>query len=347
MADHLDAPGLTSPDGDARIDITDIYAFQKPGDADKSILVYNVNPVAPSFADSFRHGAAYDLFVDTDGDASPDILFRTRFSPFVDGAQSANVYRYDLSGPRGSRAPSSAQRIVNALLRAEEFGVTLSLDPDEELGADLVIQGASVGFDGSVPIQSNGDYSFFAGIRSDPFFFDLMGFMHNFAFTGADFFADKNVFAMVLEVPNEALGPNSNIGIWARTLAPEGGAGVQVDRMGRPAINTVFNHGDDKNTFNAIQPTEDRSLFLDSFVQTLQTLGGYSTADATNIAQILLPDILTYDYSSSEGFLNGRRLTDDVIDIELALVTNGAITGDGVGPHGDLSSAFPYLGPPH
>jgi hypothetical protein len=117
--------------------------------------------------------------------------------------------------------------------------------------------------------------------------------------------------------------------------------------MGRPAINTVFNKGDDKNTFNSIQPSEDRDLFQDSFVHTLETLGGYSPAQAADIAQILLPDILTYDYSSSAGFLNGRKLTDDVIDIELGLVTNGAITSDGAGVHGDLSVAFPYLGPPH
>jgi hypothetical protein len=32
MADHLDAPGLTSPAMDTRVDITDHYAFQKPGD---------------------------------------------------------------------------------------------------------------------------------------------------------------------------------------------------------------------------------------------------------------------------------------------------------------------------
>ena len=37
MADHLDAPGLKSPNMDAQIDITDIYAFQKPGDSAKSI----------------------------------------------------------------------------------------------------------------------------------------------------------------------------------------------------------------------------------------------------------------------------------------------------------------------
>ena len=50
MADHLDAPGLMSPGMDARIDITDVYAFQKPGNASKSILMMNVNPLAPSFA---------------------------------------------------------------------------------------------------------------------------------------------------------------------------------------------------------------------------------------------------------------------------------------------------------
>ena len=201
MADHLDAPGLTSPDGDSRVDITDIYAFQKPGDADKSILVFNVNPVAPTFADNFAHGAAYDMFVDTDGDVEPDLLFRTRFSPFLDGGQTANVYRYDLSSPLGLRGPRTAQRVVSVLLRAEDAGVDVDVDPDVEFGADLIVDGATAGFDGSVPIWSNGDYSFFAGIRSDPFFFDLMGFMHNFAFTGNDFFADKNVCGIVLEVP--------------------------------------------------------------------------------------------------------------------------------------------------
>ena len=38
---------------DARIDICDIYAFQKPKDVNKSVLVLDVNPVAPTYADSF------------------------------------------------------------------------------------------------------------------------------------------------------------------------------------------------------------------------------------------------------------------------------------------------------
>jgi hypothetical protein len=38
MSDHLDAPGMKPPNMDARVDICDIYAFQKPGDANKSVL---------------------------------------------------------------------------------------------------------------------------------------------------------------------------------------------------------------------------------------------------------------------------------------------------------------------
>jgi len=59
MADHLDSPNLTSPAMDARVDITDIYAFQKPNDHDKSILILNVNPLAPTHADEFRHDAQW------------------------------------------------------------------------------------------------------------------------------------------------------------------------------------------------------------------------------------------------------------------------------------------------
>jgi hypothetical protein len=54
MADHLDAPGLTSPAMDARVDITDHYAFQKPGDGSRAILILNVNPLAPTHANEFR-----------------------------------------------------------------------------------------------------------------------------------------------------------------------------------------------------------------------------------------------------------------------------------------------------
>ena len=91
MADHLDAPGLMSPGMDARIDITDVYAFQKPGNASKSILMMNVNPLAPSFADEFNSSALYQLIVDTDADAVADLAFRFTFTPKEAGHQKGKV----------------------------------------------------------------------------------------------------------------------------------------------------------------------------------------------------------------------------------------------------------------
>ena len=76
-------------------------------------------------------------------------------------------------------------------------------------------------------------------------FADPVGAGNNFQWTGNDFFADKNVFGIVLEVPNRALGPNPRVGIWARVLVPHDGRLVQADRAGRPAIDATFNQSDD------------------------------------------------------------------------------------------------------
>ncbi|MFI0470522.1 hypothetical protein ACH347_41210 [Saccharopolyspora sp. 5N102] len=44
---------------------------------------------------------------------------------------------------------------------------------------------------------------------------------------------------------------------------------------------------------------------------------------------------------------NGRKLTDDVTSMRLAMVSGGKITTDHIGPHDDLLGEFPYLGAPH
>ena len=51
----------------------------------------------------------------------------------------------------------------------------------------------------------------------------------------------------------------------------------------------------------------------------------------TQVAGLLLPDVITFDTSNPNGFLNGRRLQDDVIDTVLATVSNGGVTTDMVG----------------
>src|SRR5438270_2173060 len=335
MADHLDAPGLMSPATDARVDITDHYAFQKPGDSTKTILILDVNPVAPTHADEFRHNALYETLVDNNGDARPDISFRYRFTRKDGGRQFARVTRAFVGETN-----------------LEEGHV------HEELEKEVLVEHAPVSFGTEAHItRGEAGIRFFAGFRSDPFFFDLLGFLNGLQFTGSDFFANLNVFGIALEVPNRLLGRNPKIGVWTRTLVPmtmQPDHLAQVDQMGRPAINTVFNHGADKNTFNVTQPADQRAAktmsgqtFLQVFTSELQALGGYTMSQAEGIAKILLPDVLTFDFSSSAGFLNGRRLQADVIDSSLSSVPNGNDTGDGVGPHTDDLSEFPYLGRPH
>jgi hypothetical protein len=54
-----------------------------------------------------------------------------------------------------------------------------------------------------------------------------------------------------------------------------------------------------------------------------------------------------YDKSNPAGYPNGRGLADDFVDLMIAMLTRGRVTGDGVGPHTDLLDEFPYLGAPH
>ena len=46
MSHHYSGPDFGFPHGDARLDFADLYAFPKPGDASKSILIMNVHPVS-------------------------------------------------------------------------------------------------------------------------------------------------------------------------------------------------------------------------------------------------------------------------------------------------------------
>jgi hypothetical protein len=194
-------------------------------------------------------------------------------------------------------------------------------------------------------VTEAGDHRFFAGWRSDPFFLDLRGILHNLQFTGDDFLADRDVCSIVFEIPNAALAPK-RVGLWARTLVREGDDWVQVDRGALPAQAIVL-AGAEREAYLAGQPADD-ARFVDVFAHALEHTGGYSPTEAKRVARTLLPEIMTYDPARPASFpSSGRTLTDDAGDAFLTILTNGKVTRDGVGPHGDLLAVFPYVGPPH
>jgi Domain of unknown function (DUF4331) len=70
MSHHASGPNFGFPRGDARLDMTDLYAFTKPADPDKSIIILNVHPSfrldspEPTTKEPFAPGALYGLQID-------------------------------------------------------------------------------------------------------------------------------------------------------------------------------------------------------------------------------------------------------------------------------------------
>ena len=99
MSHHYSGPDYGFPHGDARLDLTDLYAFPKPGGVSKSILIMNVhpsfgvNPPAPTTDEPFAPNAVYELKIDTEGDSVADLGYRVRFSPYEGGGQTATLRR--------------------------------------------------------------------------------------------------------------------------------------------------------------------------------------------------------------------------------------------------------------
>ena len=363
-ADHLDAPALGGATANGQIaphsehgdrDINDVYVFRAPDNANRTVIAMTVNPAINLFGGHFGTNVRYIFNVDKNGDNKADLAYVARFG----------------SVDRGSSAmkPEQDYRIVKYTgSNARSF--------DE---GTMVAWGESNGGNASTRYSLRA----WAGVRSDPFFFDLTGFIGTSTKlkTGTavggdalgnnptDFFANLNTNAIVLSIPNSQL-PDT-IGVWATTQYRSDGRWRSGDQMGRPAINTVFNPLADKDLFNRTPPSRQATAYdgkfrknvIDTlkFYSSLDSEGAYSNAQAAALAGVLIPDVLVYSRSSKlPAPLNGRALADDVIDVELNVTTGGdplglfsdrdatgAVPSDGIGPHTDYLANFPYLGKPH
>jgi len=333
-ADHLDAPGLSSPGGDGRLDITDLYAFQH---GSNTVLALNVDPGAGVLSPTtFRNGSRYEILIDNNGDAVPDMVLRAQFS-----GVSAN-----------GRQSVALKRVV--------------------AGQETDIAG---GLTGSVlPVVGGG--SLFAGPRDDPFFFDLAAFL-SFKHDGnpadfcggtgippTDFFKGLNVASIVVEVPTTPLLGSTSpiIHVWSRTTSHDS---LQVDRMGKPAMNTVFIPSASKNAYNAGRPDTDLANFGQFFptnpipllggVTVQQLLLGIPSVPAFNTGDELILNTsgpLDVNGVSFAGYPNGRQLQDDVIDTSFAVLSNAGVlpatlVSDCVANDSTFSATFPYMAPPN
>ena len=334
MSNHFTGLSLGPPLGDQRLDLCDLYAFQSPTDPSRTVIILNANPNA----DALHPDAIYRLNIDTDGDYLTDIAISYVFSTPRDGKQTVSVFV-----AKGEEARS-----------VEAVGTKIITD-------------AEVSFVGSTPnIVKSGAYTFFAGARSDAFFFDYDGIKNLFdtsgkrnftaphfggksPWTGVDSNTEANVFSTAIEMPTSELGGNPAIRIWGRCSVREDGKLIHADRAGHPSVSSFFNTDDTKLEYNASEPVNDRQRWTDQFVHLMGHTGNYTREEALAAidAEGILPDVLTFDPSKPAKYPNGRVFTDDVINTRLLFLSKGDVPPPGLKPHTDVLTEFPYLGPPH
>jgi Domain of unknown function (DUF4331) len=333
MSHHYSGPNITFPGGDARLDICDLFAFHKPGDASKSILItdvhpsVNLTPPGPSTSEPFAPEAIYEIRVDTNGDVVADIAFRFRFARDGAGGMTATARR--AAGPEAAGMGE---------------------------GGEVIVQGAPVSLGPEARVTEAGPYRFFAGWRSDPFFFDALGVFRwiqspgKNTFTGDDFFAGHDICSIALELPNGALGGGADLNLWHRTLVMADGAGSgwrQVDRGVRVSQTPFLVSDAERDAYLGGEPAQDER-FVPMFAHALEHLGGYTPEEAQTTARTLLPDVLPFNPTRPAAYPgNGRTVTDDAVNVFLTVITNGKVTSDKTGPHTDLLDEFPFLGPPN
>lgn len=333
MSNHFTGLSLGPPLGDQRLDLCDLYAFQSPTDPSRTVIILNANPNA----DALHPDAIYRLNIDNDGDLLTDVALSYVFSKPQNGRQTFDVFL----------AKGAESRSVEA-------------------NGKKIVADAEVSFGPKPNLVEAGDYTFFAGSRSDAFFFDFDGIKNLFdisgkrnftephlsaksPWTGVDSNTEANVFSTVVELPTSELAPKPEVHIWGRCSVRQDGKLIHVDRAGHPSVSSFFNTDDTKVEYNASEPVNDRKRWLDQFVHLMGHTGNYSREEA--IAEIdkerTLPDALSFDPSKPAKYPNGRVFTDDVIDYRLAFLTKGQCPPSGLKPHTDILKEFPYLGTPH
>ena len=371
-ADHRDGP-INGPPGititNSRSDINDIFLFQSPANPANTVLNMTVSPFSTATTPNvFATGILYDFRVANRDilNTTDDIVFRVTF------------------GPPDAAANNQQDTVVRALPAARFPGT-----------GGVIVKGFTGKNEPVRGVGGNGTAQFRAAEQDDPFLFDAAGFNNllnnpnavqgvvdgeyprgtspnGFGpgstpnYDAPNFFGSKvNTLALTLEIPSALLtAPGSNtIGLWGRTELN----GVQIDRMGRPAINTALispvprgsgfpiQPGKDlRLAFNAGHPRDDRANFRDAMIEVLMNFypagrpGGVpNAAQAGAVADLLLPDLLVIDVSSNAGFGgglpmsggntflgNGRKFSDDIISTELSVLTDDDLpAGFGGGPN--------------
>ena len=261
---HREAP-LISEDPSA--DNTDLYAFRSPDKPDTVTIISNwipgEDPAAGPNYWTFSPSARYNIYIDRNGDARPDITYRFRFKRGNGPLFLGNTVQ-----------PYSIERNGRVILRASTPPNNIGSRTLTNFFKETNYRAVAAKYVKDLP----GGGSVFAGQRDDAFFadvgaiFDLVAIRAGTGATGGgrDFLGGYAVHGIALQIPKSQLdnGSNHTIGVWAATdrrkVSVEGGQArerwVQVSRLGNPLINEVVIPTKLKDYWNAQPPSKDKQF---------------------------------------------------------------------------------------
>lgn len=334
MSHHFDTPTARE---DPRINVCDLYLFQ--GAPGTTVMAMTVNPDAGlSAPDTFRDEGLYAFRFDLNGDAKEELTFKVRFGAVshADEAEHVHVQHFEVRRATGAAATSGAE---GELIASGRTGAVTE-----------AAKGIRV-FAGLAPDLFAGDAAALGAFRTA---FAAGKFEAGAFLNRKNFFAKRNVTAIVIELPDESIG-HGEVSAWATASlyghAPE----VQVSRWGLPLITNIYMPDMDmREKFNRATPADDIGQFspqIAAIATKFTELAGSAAHPADYASQLvarLCPVALPYVIGTPAAFdfagFNGRGLTDDVMDVMLTLATNTAL-GDGVAPdRSRIRSDFPYFG---
>ena len=375
-------------------DMTDVFLFPSNTNAGNVVVVMDVHGLIPAGMGpdvAFDPGVLYQIKFDVTGDYVEDLVIQARF---VGTGANQKVL---VAGP----------------FKPATTGTTAIFGRPHPTTGTI-----NTAFTPAAGMQV------FAGVRADPFFFDLNQFYQilpdrmtpltgkqvnfpsimaadtpqkaGFTAPGSNYFADLNVLSIIVELPRAMLAPAGEapgvVHLWETTSLSTGAPNFnyqQQDRLARPAINEALaTVTANRHTINnKDNPTDDAANLKTDILAFMNFPAGRSAAIANALAGVLVPDVMTADLSQAGpaaylgyetgGFteptehstFGGRKLTDDVVDIDLMSVFGAVIpmlklapddgkeldgrnggpvfTTDFTGPTDAYLNAFPYLGEPH
>ena len=386
---HREAPLISE---DPSVDNTDLYAFRSPDKPDTLTIISNFIPgedpaAGPNYY-TFSPTARYNIYIDRTGDGEADITYRFQFKsspgPFFLGntAQKYTVTRISGGkvrvvargttppnniGPRST--PNYRSLVDKGIYNLGSGGKVFAGQRDDAFYGDIGAIFDLLGFRKGTGSEGGGK-DFFAG-------YAVHAIALQIPISQID--TKSHVVGIWSGADRRQIGVRRNRGAW-----------LQVSRLGNPLVNEVVIPTALKDRWNQSGPAQEgrfakyyRQPILAAVMNKLYKLGVSEKGRSDLVAVFLtgvnkpplnytgpkLAEMLRVNLSTPvtepskfsrlgvlggdlQGWPNGRRLGDDVIDIAEravagALIGKNVPLGDGVdGPDVQRLPAFPYEADP-